>query len=325
MNLKRLCMFKILITDPISEHGLAILEDNQIKILYKPDANEKELDSILPDIDGWIIRSGTTITEKYIKNSRKLSVIGRAGVGVDNIDIQAATRQGIVVMNTPDVNTISAAEHTVGMILAVSRNLAQGHESLNRGQWNRHALVGTELFGKTLGIVGCGKIGSEVRKRLQSFGLNMIGYDPFLTQDDFDPSHLKIVDLDTLTRESDFITLHVPLVKDTKDLFNVDRFKMMKKTARIINVARGGIINESDLAHALIHGIIAGAAIDVFENEPINENHPLLNLPNCILTPHLGASTKEAKEGVSLAVCNQVRDYLVHKNMTFALNNPFED
>jgi D-3-phosphoglycerate dehydrogenase len=153
----------------------------------------------------------------------------------------------------------------------------------------------------------------------------MIGYDPFLTQDDFDPSHLKIVDLDTLTRESDFITLHVPLVKDTKDLFNVDRFKMMKKTARIINVARGGIINESDLAHALIHGIIAGAAIDVFENEPIDENHPLLNLPNCILTPHLGASTKEAKEGVSLAVCNQVRDYLVHKNMTFALNNPFED
>ena len=318
-------MKKILVTDPIAESGYTILREAGFDILDYANSSREEWIHVLPEAHGWVIRSGTNPDEEAIQKADNLEIIGRAGVGVDNIDIQAATRQGIVVMNTPDVNTISAAEHTVGMILAVSRNLAQGHESLNRGQWNRHALVGTELFGKTLGIVGCGKIGSEVRKRLQSFGLNMIGYDPFLTQDDFDPSHLKIVDLDTLTRESDFITLHVPLVKDTKDLFNVDRFKMMKKTARIINGARGGIINESDLAHALIHGIIAGAAIDVFENEPIDENHPLLNLPNCILTPHLGASTKEAKEGVSLAVCNQVRDYLVHKNMTFALNNPFED
>ncbi|MBL7013237.1 MAG: hydroxyacid dehydrogenase [Candidatus Marinimicrobia bacterium] len=317
-------MKKVLVTDPIAESGYAILEKAGFDVLDYAHSAREEWMSVLPEVHGWVIRSGSKPDEEALNKAANLEIIGRAGVGVDNIDIPTATRLGIIVMNTPAVNTISAAEHTVGMILAVSRHLAQGHESLNQGHWNRHALVGTELFGKTLGIVGCGKIGCEVRKRFSAFGMNMIGYDPFLTQKDFNINELKMVDLDTLTQESDFISLHVPLVNETKYLFNLDRFNMMKPTARIINVARGGIIHENDLATALNQNIIAGAGMDVFEKEPIDENHPLLNIPNCILTPHLGASTLEAKEGVSLAVCNQVRDYLIDKKMTYALNNPFE-
>ena len=318
-------MHKILITDPISDHGLKILEDDNLEVICKPDISEDELEAILPSINGWIIRSGTTIEKKHIQEAKKLSIIGRAGVGVDNIDIESATSSGVVVMNLPDGNTISAAEHTMSLLSALSRNVHSGHLGLMNGEWNRHKLVGNELKGKTLGIVGLGKIGREVMKRALSYEMNIVGHDPFVNQSMFDPEKIKIVDIDELTSESDFITLHVPLIDATRDLFNLERLKIMKPTSRIINVARGGIINEKDLSVALNEDIIAGAAIDVFVKEPLEDGHPFFETKNLLITPHLGASTVEAKEGVSKGICQQVKDYLLEQKMSNVLNIPIAD
>ena len=252
-------------------------------------------------------------------------MIGRAGVGVDNIDIEAATRQGVVVMNTPDVNTISAAEHTVAIILSLSRNIAEGNSSLKNGEWNRNSLVGSELHNKTLGIVGLGKIGREVLTRCRAFGMNILGYDPYMSKTTFNSEELNVVDLEYLTSNSDYITVHVPLNDSTLDLFDYNLLSKMKSTARIVNVARGGIINEVDLAKILNEEKIAGAAIDVFTSEPLDNGNPLLNASNILLTPHLGASTQEAKEGVSLAICQQVRDFLIDEKLTNAINIPISD
>ena len=299
---------------------MSILTDAEFKII---DCQNRKIDSTdLKDIDGWVIRSGTKVNPDLLDQTENLKVIGRAGVGVDNIDISEATRHGVVVMNTPDSNTISAAEHSFALIAALSRNVQTGHMTLTNGKWRRHELVGVELRGKTLGVVGLGRIGREVIKRALSFDMKILGFDPFINQDMFDPDQVKVVDMDTLTENSDFITLHVPLLDSTRDLFDIDRLKKMKTTARIINVARGGIINETDLATALNEGIIAGAAIDVFTSEPIPENHPLLGAKNVLLTPHLGASTKEAKEGVSIAICEQVRDFLLNDKLSNTLNMP---
>lgn len=316
---------KVLVSDPITDAGMAILKDAGLDIVYLPDGTSEEKQTAAMDVHGWIIRSGTKITADMIQSAENLQVIGRAGVGVDNIDFPSATRKGIVVMNTPDVNTISAAEHTVALMLTLSRNIHLGHSGLEKGEWNRNQLVGTELRHKTLGIVGLGKIGREVMDRCRSFGMKMIGYDPFVNQDMFREDEIKIVDLDTLTETADFITLHVPLNDHTRDLFDFERLCRMKPTARIINVARGGIINEADLAKAVIEEKIAGAAIDVFTSEPIDGTHPLIGIPNIVLSPHLGASTKEAKEGVSKAICEQVRDYLLHEKLSNALNMPITD
>jgi len=318
-------MYKILITDAISDYGLKILEDDKIEVIYKPNINEDELEAILPNINGWIIRSGTQITARHITGGKKLSVIGRAGVGVDNIDIQAATAAGIVVMNLPDGNTISAAEHTMSLLSALSRNIHLGHLSLMSGEWNRHKLVGNELKDKVLGIIGLGKIGREVMKRALSYEMLILGHDPFVNQEMFDPEKIKIIDIDELTSNSDFITLHVPLIDSTRDLFDLNRLKMMKSTSRIINVARGGIINEKDLSFALNDDIIAGAAIDVFVKEPIEKGHPFLSTKNLLITPHLGASTIEAKEGVSKGICNQVKDFLLDQKLSNVLNIPIAD
>ena len=228
-------------------------------------------------------------------------------------------------MNTPDVNTISAAEHTIALMLTLSRNTHLGHNTLINGSWARHELVGTELRNKTVGIIGLGKIGREVMERCRSFGMNIIGYDPFINQDFFSEGNISIMSLDDLVKQSDFISLHIPLNDDTKDLFNFERLMAMKPSAKIINVARGGIINEFDLAKALNEGIISGAAIDVFNIEPINKDNPLLAAKNILLSPHLGASTKEAKEGVSKAICEQVRDYLIDDKLTNALNIPISN
>ena len=284
-------MHKILITDPISDNGLKILEDENLEIIYKPSISNDELEALLPTINGWIIRSGTNISKKHIEEAKSLSIIGRAGVGVDNIDINAATSSGVVVMNLPDGNTISAAEHTMSLLSALSRNVHEGHLGLMKGEWNRHHVVGNELKDKTIGIVGLGKIGREVMKRALSYDMNVIGHDPFVNQEMFDPDTIKIVDIDYLTTESDFITVHVPLIDATRDLFDINRLKMMKTSSRIINVARGGIINEKDLSIALNEGIIAGAAIDVFVKEPIENDHPFLSTKNLLITPHLGAFT----------------------------------
>lgn len=318
-------MKKVLVTDPISDSGKEILESAGLKVEYLPDKTEEDLKKILPEIHGWIIRSGTKITEDNFAMAKQLEAVGRAGVGVDNIDIPAATKHGVVVMNTPDVNTISAAEHTVGLMLALARNIPQGHSGLQAGQWNRHLLVGAELRGKTLGVVGLGRIGREVILRCRPFGMKILGYDPYINQDMFNPDDVVVTDLDTLTEKSDFITLHVPMMDATRNLFDAARFAKMKPSSRIVNVARGGIINEDDLAVALKDGVIAGAAVDVFVREPISGDHPLIGISNCILTPHLGASTTEAKEGVSIAICKQVRDYLENQKLANALNLPISD
>ena len=278
---------KILVTDPLSDKGLELLKKSNFEVIYKPEESMDDIALVLNDIDGWIIRSGTKILEEHILKAKKLQIIGRAGVGTDNIDIESATLNGIIVMNVPDGNTISAAEHTMAMISALSRNIQLGHMGLMNGSWDRHKLVGNELRGKILGVVGLGKIGREVIKRALSFDMNILGFDPYVSQEHFDESEIKIVSLDELTEKSDFITLHVPLNDATKDLFDLDRMKKMKKNSKIINVARGGIINEEDLAKSLNDGLISGAAIDVFSKEPIDKNHNLLTAKNILLTPHL--------------------------------------
>ena len=306
-------MHKILITDPISDHGLKILDDDKIEVIYKPNINQDELEAMLPNINGWIIRSGTQITEKHLSEANKLSVIGRAGVGVDNINIQAATAAGIVVMNLPDGNTISAAEHTMSLLSALSRNVHIGHLGLMRGEWNRDKLVGNELKDKTLGIVGLGKIGREVIKRALSYDMKVLGHDPFINQDMFDPETVKIVDIDELTKKSDFITLHVPLIDSTRNLFNLERIKKMKPTSRIINVARGGIINEKDLSVALNNNTIAGAAIDVFEKEPPINANPLLTNKNVLLSPHAATFTEECLSKMSIETVQNIIHFFENK------------
>ena len=316
---------KILITDPLSDKGLDLLRNEGFDVTYRPNPPKDELFILVNDIDGWIIRSGTKITKELIENARQLQIIGRAGVGTDNIDIGFATSKGIIVMNVPDGNTISAAEHTMAMIMSLSRNIYLGHSGLMKGEWNRSSLVGNELQNKTLGVVGLGKIGREVIKRSLSYDMNILGFDPYVNKEQFNEEETEIVDLDFLIENSDFITLHLPINKNTKNLFDYDQMSKMKKTARIINVARGGIINETDLVRVLNDGIIAGAAIDVFENEPIDSDNQLITAKNILLTPHLGASTVEAKEGVTSSICNQIIDYFTKNKLTNALNIPISD
>ena len=316
---------KILITDPISKAGIDMLRDAGMEVICKPDKTNDEIQSILSDVHGWIIRSGTKINKQFILEANKLQIIGRAGVGTDNIDVESATSKGIIVMNVPDGNTISAAEHTMAMLLSLSRNIQLGHMGLVNGEWNRHKLTGSELKSKILGVVGLGKIGREVIKRALSYDMKIIGYDPYVNQDHFDQEDIKVVDLDYLTQQSDYISIHVPMNDSTKNLFNYERLSNMKSTARIINVARGGIINEEDLSKALNNKIISGAAIDVFVNEPINKDHVFLDTKNILLTPHLGASTFEAKEGVSLSICKQIIDYFDSEKLTNAINIPIAD
>jgi len=316
---------KILVSDPITEEGLSILKNADLDVVYLPEADLEEKNRAVTDVHGWIIRSGTKVTANALNSAKKLIVVGRAGVGIDNIDLNAATRKGVVVVNTPDVNTISAAEHTIAMMLALSRNIHIGHGGLEKGEWKRHQLVGTELKNKTLGIIGLGKIGRQVLDRCRSFGMKIIGFDPYVSQENFSEDEIKIVSLDTLTESADYITIHVPLTDTTRNLFNYEQFEKMKNTSRIINVARGGIVNEQDLAQVLKEKKIGGAAIDVFLSEPIDNSHPLIGLPNILLTPHLGASTKEAAEGVSRSVCTQVRDFLLHEKLENAVNMVVSD
>ena len=318
-------MYKVLVTDPISQNGLDILIKSNIEIINIPQPSEDQLNEVIADIHGWIVRSGTVISSDDIKKAKKLQIIGRAGVGVDNIDINEATNHGIIVMNMPDGNTVSAAEHTMAMMLTLSRNIQLGHMGLIKGDWDRHKLVGNELRGKKLGVVGLGKIGREVIKRALSYDMKILGYDPFISQDQFDENQIKVVSIDELTKLSDYITLHVPMNDSTRNLFDIKRLELMKKNAKIINVARGGIINENDLALALNKDIISGAAVDVFVDEPLSKESPLISAKNILLTPHLGASTHEAKEGVSLGICKQMVEYFVNEKLINVLNIPITD
>jgi D-3-phosphoglycerate dehydrogenase len=268
-----------------------------------------------------VIRSATKVTSEIIDAAANLKVIGRAGSGLDNVDKVAATKKGIVVMNTPGGNTITTAEHTIAHMVSLARLIPQATMSMKTGKWEKKKFMGVELYHKTLGILGIGNIGGQVAKRMQAFAMNVIAYDPFLSEDKAKAMGVEKVDLDALFRRSDFITIHTPLTPETKNMINQKTIKSMKQGVRIINCARGGIINEKDLYDALVEGKVAGAALDVFEKEP-PENNPLISLDSVICTPHLGASTKEAQENVAVAVSEQIVDYLVHGTIRNAVNFP---
>lgn len=298
---------KILVSDPLSEEGLKILRETENEVIVKTGLKEDELIREVSSCDYLIVRSETKVTAKVLSFCKNLKVIGRAGVGVDNIDVPAATRRGIIVMNTPDSNTISTAEHTIAMILACSRKIPQGWASLREGKWERKLFTGYELFGKTLGIIGLGRIGKQVAIRLSSFGMNIIGYDPFLCEDIAKSLKITLVSWDELLKTSDYITIHTPLSEKTKHIISKNQIEMMKEGVIIINCARGGIIDENALYEGLKSGKVRAAALDVFEKEPPLDS-PLLSLENCVCVPHLGASTIEAQKNVGIEIAKQIKD-----------------
>ena len=314
-------MYHILAADGIAQEGLARLKEN-FDVEIRDKLSHEELLEIIPKFDALIVRSASKVTAEVLERGVNLKIIGRAGVGVDNIDVQTATERGIIVINSPDGNTIAATEHTFAMMLAVSRNIPQANATMHAGAWDRKKFVGVELRNKTLAIIGLGRIGAGVAKRAQSFDMNVIAYDPFVSEERAKSLGVRLVELDELFKIADFITVHMPLTNKTRDMIALPQMRMMKPTVRLINCARGGIINEADLATALAEKIIAGAAIDVFENEPLAEDSPLRKLPNIILTPHLGASTIEAQIGVSVDVSKGIIDALNNRPVATAVNLP---
>jgi len=316
-------MIKILVSDPLSEEGLKILKEvKEFQVDVKTELKPEVLKEIIKDYDALIVRSATKVTKDIISAAGKLKVIGRAGVGLDNVDLEAATQKGIIVMNTPAGNTISTAEHTVSMILALSRNIPQANSSTKKGEWKRSKFMGVELYGKVLGIVGLGRIGTEVAKRALSFGMKVLAYDPFLSREVAEGLGIEVAELKELLAQSDYITVHTPLTEETKHMISAEEFGLMKNGVRIINCARGGIIDETALINAVKEGKVAGAAMDVFEKEPLSPESELLKLDNVITTPHLGASTEEAQVNVAIEVAEIVRDALLGKGIRNAANYP---
>lgn len=316
-------MIKVLVSDALSEEGLKIFNDSkELTVDVKTDLKPDALKEIIKDYDALVVRSATKVTKEIIQAATKLKVIGRAGVGLDNVDLEAATAKGIIVMNTPAGNTISTAEHTFSMILTLSRNIAQANASMKKGEWKRSKFMGVELYNKVLGIVGFGRIGSEVAKRALSFGMKVLAYDPFLSAQVAESIGVEIAELNKVLQESDYITVHTPLTDETKHMISDKEFGMMKKNVRIVNCARGGIIDELALVRAVKEGKVAGAAMDVFESEPLAADNELLKLDNVITTPHLGASTEEAQINVAIEVAEIVRDALLGRGIRNAANYP---
>jgi D-3-phosphoglycerate dehydrogenase len=313
-------MPRVLVTDNLSPAGLKYLKDSGLVVDVRSGLKPLEVREALKEADGIIIRSGTTLTEELLKDQPRLKVIVRAGVGVDNIDLAAATREGIVVMNTPAGNTTSTAEHTIAMLLALSRNIAPAAASMKAGKWDRKSYTGTQLAGKTLAVVGLGRIGLAVAKRAAGLEMKVIGYDPFLSAERAAEHGIEVVRaVDDLIERCDFLTVHTPLTEETKGLINASRLSRMRKGARVINCARGGIIDEAALAESIEKGQIAGAAIDVFEKEPPGEN-PLIRLDGVLTTPHLGASTDEAQELVAVEAAEIIAGYLLRNEVRHAVN-----
>ena len=314
---------KILVSDPLSEEGLEILRQSGFPVDVKPGLSEDELCAIIGDYDCLIIRSGTKVTQKVIDAGKNLRVIGRAGVGVDNVDVPYATDKGILVMNTPSANILSAAEHSCAMLLALARNIPFAHESMHKGEWKRSKYTGVELNGKILGIIGVGRVGGEVAKRMKAFNMTLIGYDPFLPKEVADSLGVRLTTLEEVITTADFMTIHTPLLPETRNMISMEQFKMMKPNARIANVARGGIVNEDDLYTALKEKVIAGAAFDVWCNEPLSDDEKkLMELDNLVTTPHLGASTVEAQERVAVEIAEHAVMYLRDGVISNAINAP---
>ncbi|MBN1353281.1 MAG: phosphoglycerate dehydrogenase [Candidatus Omnitrophica bacterium] len=313
---------KILISDPLSEAGIEILKSEEdFEVDVKPKLPPEELKKIIADYDALIVRSETKVTKDIIKHAKKLKYIGRAGVGLDNVDVNEASKSGIIVMNAPGGNAVSTAEHTFSLILALSRNIPQASASVKKGEWNRKKFMGIELYGKTLGVIGLGRIGTEVAKRAASFQMRVIAYDPFLLPEKAKSLGIESVDLDTLLKNSDYITVHTPLTDDTRHIINEGALKKVKKGVRIINCARGGIVDESALAKAIEDGVVAGAALDVYEKEPPAESK-IVGIDKVITTPHLGASTEEAQVNVAIDIATSIKNALSKKGIRNAVNVP---
>ncbi len=312
---------KVLISDNLSATGVEILKKAGLEVDARSKTSVEEIEKIIGEYDALIIRSATKVTAGLLGKAAKLKVVGRAGSGLDNVDIPAATKKGVVVMNTPGGNTVTTAEHTIGMIFACARMIPQAYSSLKAGKWEKKKFEGVELFDKTLGVIGLGAIGGVVASRAIGLGMKILAYDPFISQEKAKSLGIELADLPTIYRRSDFITVHTPKTKETANLINKDTIALMKDGVRIINCARGGIVNEQDLYEALKSGKVGAAAFDVFEKEP-PENHPLLSLDNFIATPHLGASTREAQENVAVAVAEQIVDYLIAGTVRNAVNVP---
>ena len=314
---------RVLISDKLSAAAVQIFKDRGVEVDYKPDLG-KDKDALLaaiPNYDGLAIRSATKVTPKILEAATRLKVIGRAGIGVDNVDIPAATAKGIVVMNTPFGNAITTAEHAISLMMALARQIPEANKSTHEGKWEKNRFMGVELYAKTLGVIGCGNIGSIVADRGLGLKMKVIAYDPFLSPERAMSIGVEKVELLELISRSDFITLHTPLTDKTRNIIGAAALSKMKKGVRIINCARGGLVNEDALYDALMSKHVAGAALDVFEVEPAT-NHKLFNLENVVCTPHLGASTDEAQENVALQVAEQMADYLVKGAVTNALNMP---
>ena len=313
---------KIFVADDVSDTGLQPLRDVQFLLEKRVRLSPAELREALADCVGLVVRSETKVTSELMEAATKLRVIGRAGVGVDNIDVPAATERGIVVMNAPDGNTITTAEHTIALLIALARRIPQANSSLKSGRWERKTFIGVELQGKTLGVVGLGRIGRTVAARARAFGMKIVAFDPFIAPEQARDLEIELAPLNELFASADFITIHTPLTSDTRGVIGSEAFAQMKPGVRIINCARGGLVDEAALHDAIKSGIVAGAALDVFVQEPPPADHPLLQLDEVIATPHLGASTTEAQEGVAFTVAEQMRDYLLTGALRGAVNVP---
>ena len=315
-------MTKVLVSDPIDQAGIDILSQ-VAQVDVRTGLPPEQLKQIIGDYDGLMIRSGTTVTADIIEAADKLRIIGRAGVGVDNVDVPAATKRGVLVVNSPEGNTIAAAEQALALMLALSRHVPHAHASTMAGGWDRKKYVGNELYKKKLGVVGLGKIGSHVARVAKAMGMDVMAYDPFVSAERAQQMQVRLMPLPALFAEADFISLHLPRTPDTENLVNAELLKTMKSTARIVNCARGGIIDESALAEAVENGTIGGAALDVYANEPLEAGSPLRQVrERLILTPHLGASTEEAQENVAIDVAEQIRDVLLGLPARSAVNIP---
>lgn len=316
-------MPKVLISDALSETAVNIFKERGVDVDYQPalGKDKEKLLSMIGDYDGLAVRSATKATAPLIQAGVKLKVIGRAGIGVDNIDIPAATAAGIVVMNTPYGNAITTAEHAIAMMFALMRKIPQANQSTHEGKWEKSAFMGAEVFSKTLGVIGCGNIGSIVADRAVGLKMRVIAYDPFLTEERAVELGVEKADLNTLFARADIITLHTPLTDQTRNILSRENIAKLKKGAYVVNCARGGLVDEAALKDALEEERVAGAALDVYETEPARE-HPLFGHPRVVATPHLGASTREAQENVAIQIAEQMADYLVRGAVSNALNSP---
>ena len=319
--------FLVFAAEPLSKAGQDLLRSSdQIELITAEDDRAKDLSVLLPQIDALVVRSATKVTADYLRNCRRLKVIGRAGVGVDNIDVEEATARGILVVNTPGGNTISTAEQTLALLFAISRKTAHAHASVVAGKWDRKSFEGVELYGKKLSIIGMGRIGSEVARRAIALGMRVAAYDPYLPLSRARALQVELVQtLEELLPDADYITLHTPLTETTRHLLNAKTLALCKRGVRIVNCARGGLIDEAALAQALRSGQVAAAGLDVFEIEPLPADSPLRSAPNVTFTPHLGASTEEAQENVGVEVAEQIRDYLLAGIVRNAVNMPSVD